>query len=112
MIDHLNKEQKVTQIKSLEFNTELIRQDSSVVKENDSLLNVINDHRTGDVMYYIQPNSTMICYYNILSKSQITYNIDKQIPLYNATVTTKDHRIFIIGWKKDTYELYLSTNSL
>ena len=52
-----------------------------------------------------------ISYFNLLTKSQITFEIDKVFPEnINSTVTTKDKRLFIIGIKK-THELYVAANS-
>ena len=53
-----------------------------------------------------------VSYLNLITKSQITFEIDRQFPEdINKTVTTKDKRLFIIGELK-AFEFYLAANSL
>ena len=53
-----------------------------------------------------------VSHFNLLTKSQITFEIDRQFPdRINKTVTTKDKRLFIIGREK-AFEFYLAANSL
>jgi len=54
----------------------------------------------------------MISYFNLITKSQITFQTERQFPrYYNAKVTTKDKKVFLIGDKK-TFEFYLTINKL
>jgi len=64
----------------------------------------------GTTIQYMKGST--ISYFNLLTKSQVSFEIDNVFPDYiNLTVTTKDKRLFIIDlWK--AYEFYVTTNSL
>jgi len=54
----------------------------------------------------------MISFYNLVSKSQVTFKTDKEFPSeINKTITTKDNRIFIIG-DENAHEFEIVANIL
>ena len=81
-------------------------------KDNKDFIipDVIGDYMLGTTIQYMKGNT--ISYFNLLTKSQVSFEIDNVFPDYiNLTVTTKDKRLFIIDlWK--AYEFYVTTNSL
>jgi len=71
---------------------------------------VSRDNYVGHIIHHTSED--MISYYNLVSKIQVTFKIDKEFPDYiNYTVTTKDNRMFIIG-KFRAFEFDIADNTL
>jgi hypothetical protein len=76
---------------------------------DELMIDVTGDHVLGTTIHFMKENT--VSHFNLLTKSQITFEIDRQFPYINKTVTTKDKRLFIIGYEK-AFEFYLAANSL
>ena len=76
--------------------------------EDEIKFNILVDHCLGNIIYFMK--GTTVSYFNLLTKSQVSYKTDKPFPEnINYTVTTKDKRVFIIG-EKEVFEFCLVTN--
>lgn len=62
------------------------------------------------MIYHIPESSRLISYYNLITKSQVTFELDRNIGYYNQAVLTKDNKIFIVG--RNVYELNIVAQKL
>jgi len=72
------------------------------------LIDVIIDHCLDLTIHFISSNS--ITYFNLLTKSQVSFKIETPFPdIINYTVTTKDKSLIIIGEDK-AFEFLIAAN--
>jgi len=56
-------------------------------------------------------NKNTVSFYNLLTKSQITFLTDREFPDFLVSMTTKDNRLFSIGTYR-AFELMFASRSL
>jgi len=66
--------------------------------ENHTKFNVLVDHFLDNTIHDMSLKGSVVSFFNLLTKSQVSFVTDKPFPNeINHTVTTKEKRLFIIG---------------
>jgi len=74
-------------------------------------MQVVFDNYEDNTIHFIYQDR--ISYYNLLTNSQITFQIDRDFPKYiNLSVKVKDNKKLIIIGEKKASEFYLAAYSL